>query len=540
MSPRDRILEPYTRRVNDMTHKLRKTLAVSTMMLVAVIVGFFIAVLPVQLIAIPAVPLVVMLLLVLWMAPDVDPELDRPFRILFLLYTGLALIWPHYIAFVLPGVGYLTPPRLVLIPLFAVSIYMVSTSSRARGMILESFNTSPLAKWTFIFFISAQAIITIAMNTFSSRWLIGLVIWYFMTAAAMVYFSYENTVRKFIGLFLLGVVVVCLTTYAEYLENLKFWMDWIPTWLHGDPELWDKVYLGSGRAGTDIYRASGILLTPVTVGEFIAFTAPFTVWWMITAKSARDRLIGIVVIVSLALGAWGSYSRTTFVGLIVGLGVFGFLWSIRRYLRSGRDRDLVGPAAVWAFPVMAFLTLLSVLFVGRVRRAVLGGAEHQSSNDARKIQWEKTFDLLEKNPFGYGNGRAGELIGYKNPGRDNYTVDGYYMTLFVDFGVLPTVGFVLFFIACAWVASRTYLRAMTPDEDSSVAVAAGLVVFLITKLVSAQTEVNFVMFPVAGMALALAARQQRRMRIAEAAPRPKPFAGATFGPRPALGLSRMR
>ncbi len=541
MSPRDRILEPYTRRVNDLPHRLRKTLAVSAILFLAVVVGFLTAILPQQFIVIPLLPLIALLLLVLWMAPDIDPELDRAFCFLFLLYTGAALVWPHYVAFVLPGVGYLTPPRLFLIPMFAVAIYFIATSSRARGMISDAFNVSAVAKWTFIFFIAAQAAITIATNTVNSRWLLGLVIWYFMTVAAVIVFSYEGTVRRFFGLILSGVIVVCIAAFAEWTQSYKFWMDWFPPWLQGDPELWNKVLQGSGRAGTGSYRASGILLTPVTVGEFIAFTAPFTVWYMITAKTVRERVTGILVIIALALGTWGSNSRTTFVGLIVGLGVFSFLWSIRRHRRSGRTRDLVGPAAVWAFPIMALLTLLSVLFVGRIRRLVLGGGEHQASNDARKIQWEKTFDLLERNPIGYGSGRSPELIGYMNPGRDTYTVDGYYMTLLVDYGILPFLAFVIFFFACAWVAARTYLRAETPDEDASVAVASALAVFLVTKLVSAQTEVNYIMFPVAAMALALAARQQRRLRTAAPPPaRQTHRGGIGVVPRPALGLPGMR
>lgn len=541
MSPRERILEPYTRRVDDIPHRLRKLAAVSALIFVALLVGFFTAVLPVEFVIIPMVPLIALLLLVLWMAPDIDPELDRPFRTLFLLYTGAMLVWPHYVAFVLPGVGYLTPPRLFLIPLFAVSIYFVATSSRARGLIAEGFNVSPVAKWAFIFFVAAQTAITIATNTFNSRWLLSLVIWYFMVVAAIVYFSYEGTVRKFFGLILAGVIVVCVAAFAEFTQDYKFWMDWFPPWLQGDPELWNKVMQGSGRAGSDMYRASGILLTPVTVGEFIAFTAPFTLWYMMSARTVRERAIGVLVILALALGAWGSNSRTTFVGLIVGLGVFAFLWSIRRHQRSGRDRDMVGPAAVWAFPLMAVLTLLAVLFVGRIRRLVLGGAEHQSSNDARKIQWEKTFDLLEKNPIGYGSGRSPELIGYMNPGRDTYTVDGYYMTILVDYGILPSLAFVLFFLACGWVAAKTYMRAVTPDEDASVAVASALAVFLVTKLVSAQTEVNYIMFPVAAMALALAARQQRRLMREAAPPVWQPARrGVAVPSRPVLGLPRMR
>ena len=512
MSPRERILEPYTRRVNDLSHKLRKVLAVSAMLFLAVIVGFLVAVLPIEFVAIPLLPIVALLFLVLWMAPDIDPALDRPVRILFVTYFALALTWPHYIAFVMPGVGFITPPRLTLLLLVPVSIYFFSTSSRARSLVATGLNSSPLAKWAFIGFMIVQSSLTIVSATFSSFWIIHLINWYLLFLVSVLVFSYEGVVKPLQVVIASGMAVVGFTTYWEYLEQVKFWMDYVPLWLRGDPELWNKIYEVGSRAGTDRYRGSGILLTPVTVGEYVALTAPFTVLMLSRARSWWKIGLGILLVLVTALAAHGSGARTAFAGLIAGLSVYAVLWTVRRYLRSGRDRDLVGPAAIWAYPVLVALTVYSVLFVGRVRRLVLGGGEHQASNDGRAEQWDRALRLVEKNPFGYGTNRAGTLIDFRAPGRETVTVDGYYMNLLVDYGVIGCLLFILFFLGCAWAAAKTYIRAETPEEDTGAAFASALIAFLVVKMVLSQGENHYLAFALAGGALAIAARQDARLK----------------------------
>ncbi|WP_448582162.1 O-antigen ligase family protein [Thermaurantiacus sp.] len=519
MSPRERILEPYTRRVNDIPHKLRKMLAVSAVLLLAVIIGFLVAVLPVQFIVIPILPLVVFLLLVLWMAPDIDPALDRPVRVLFVAYCALALTWPHYIAFVLPGVGFITPPRLTLLLLVPVFIYFVSTSSRARGLIGAGLDAAPLAKWAFIGFVAWQAALTIVTASFDSLWFLSQVNWYLFFLIAILAFSYEGVSKQFHIAISMGIAVVCVMAFWEYRAMAKFWMDWVPEWLRGDPWLWNKIYEGAMRAGTDRYRGSGILLTSVTVGEFIAMMAPFVVLLFMRARSWWKIGVGLLLLFVMAIGAHGAGSRTAFAGLIAGMAVYAILWTIRRYARSGRERDLLGPAAVWAYPVVIALTVFSVLFVGRVRRMVLGGGEHKASDDGRAEQWDRALALFEKNPIGYGSNRAGELIDFRAPGRENVTVDGFYMNLLVDYGVLGFLLFLLFFLGCAWAAARTYLRAETFEEDAGAALASSLIAFLTAKMVLSQIENHYFAFALAGASLAIAARQQARRRtLAGAAP----------------------
>lgn len=533
MRPRDRILEPYTRRVNDIPHRLRKTLAVAGVMFLAVIIGFLTAVLPVQFVVIPILPLGALALLVLWMAPDIDPELDRPLRILFVIYMAFALTWPHYIAFVLPGIGYVTPTRLVLLLICPLALWFFATSARARGTIAAGLNAGPFAKWAFIAMVTLHALIAAATNTFSSFWFIAQFNFHLMFIIAIFAFSYQGVLRQVLMAIVAGIFVVNISTALEYMYEYKFWMDWVPPFLRGDPELWNKVYAFGARAGTDQYRGSGTLLTSVTVGEFIAITAPFVVFLAADRTSRWSRLLVIPVVIAITAGTIAAGSRTAFAGMLAGLGLYATLWTARRYIRSRRTNELLGPAAVWAYPVVGLLTVLAVLFVGRVRRLVLGGGEHQNSDNAREEQWRRTFDLAERNPFGYGHQRAGELIGFKNPGRDNYTVDGYYMSLLVDQGVIGFLLFILFFAGCAWVAGRMYLRASTPEEEAGAAIAASLLAYLVAKAVLSQMENMYFAFAIAGAALALAARQNARIR-AEGAASMAPTLRSVLSPPPRI------
>lgn len=537
MSPRQRILPPYTQLVPDLRHRLGKLAAFSGLIFAAVLLGFMVAILPVQLIVIPIIPLLVLLAIMLWLAPDIDPDLDGPLRALFLTFIFFQLVWPHYIAFVAPGLGFVTPTRLAMFALVGIGLWAIATSRRLRTVIADALNTAPIVKWAFIALFVIQLILVIVSNQFSSRWFNVQIFWYFAFLISLVACAFEGVPRKVAVMILLAVPWLAYMGFWEYQNNYKVWMPWVPRFLQGDPVLWNTIIEGQIRSGTDRYRASGVLLTSVTLGEFMAIAIPFVAYFTMAVFKGWWRVFSIFFIVTLAIGIWATGSRTAFVGLISGMAVFGLLWGLRRWQTKAAERDLLGPAALWAYPAAAITVGISVLFVPRIRRLVLGGAEHQASDNAREIQWGLTWDAVQRNPFGYGPFTAGRVIGYQNAAGKT-TTDGYYMNLLADYGIPGTIAFTLLFGGAAWYAAQTYLKAATPDEEVGGPLAACLVTFLVTKLVLSQIENHPLMFALAAMAVAIYWRQTVRLRLAS--PAASGRAAALIPPRPARPILALR
>lgn len=510
MSPRDRILNPYVQRVDDLRHRLGKVGVFALALLLASIMGFLFAVLPVNLYIIPFIPVIILLLLVLWQAPDIDPELDRPIRFLFLFTLGASMAWPHYIAFVLPGVGFITPYRLSLFLLTGIFLFSLATSIRMRHVIGSALDAAPVTKWSFILFLIVQLLLTIVWGTFISKLLIELFFWHLMFIIAIFCFSFQNVPRIFGVIILLSIPWYVGIAFWEFLAQNKLWMDYVPQFLRGDPKLWDIVDQARFRPGIDRYRASGVLLTSVTLGELIGLVYPFVLWSIFHHFQGWKKLIGIGLLVVLYIGLMSAGSRTGWGGIVVGTAVFMVLWGYRRWKREAENRDLVGPATLWAYPAV-FLGIASmVLFWQRAREYVIGGGVHQGSDDARAEQWRRSVDAVQSNPFGYGPGRIIDIIQYYNAA-GGATVDGYYMNLLVEYGVPGAILWVAFFLSAILIAARTYVLSGNRDEEVAGAVATGLVSYLVAKYGLSQTELQHLDFALAGMAVALGWRQKMRL-----------------------------
>jgi hypothetical protein len=78
--------------------------------------------------------------------------------------------------------------------------------------------------------------------------------------------------------------------------------------------------------------------------------------------------------------------------------------------------------------------------VPAIRNRTIGGGSTGFSDQARQVQFDMLWPKLFANPFGYGSGRSGEVLGYRLPG-GLLTVDRYVITMLLDYDV---IGFLLF------------------------------------------------------------------------------------------------
>lgn len=534
---RARILQPYTPRVEDTRHRVSRIALVGALVLLAMLMGFVIAILPMNFMIIPMFPILVLALLALWLAPDMDRSFDASVRKLVLLYFAMVMVWPDYIAYTMPGIGWVNPQRLTMGLLFFTSLFALSTSASTRAHVYDVISHVKPVYWFFLSFFILQWLLAFATFTFTTRFIYSQFVWYYIFILAAWTFSINNTIFRFYQLILVGFAIQCFYGMFEEILQYPMWAPYIPSWLMVDSELLERIVGDSRRAGTDVYRIASLYFTSVTFGEAIGLFVPFVTFAIFYARNAWFRGAAMALLVFAFLNAIWSDSRAAMVGFIIGtVGIIG-LWALQRFKKRKAERDIIAPAVVWAFPFGLAALALAILTLGRVRVAVLGGGQHLNSNLAREEQWRRTFELLERNPLGYGPFTAGDRVGYANPS-GQVTIDGFAMNLLVDYGILGITLFVLFFASCIYVGIRAFLNSESREEDLAAPLAVALTAFLVIKLVLSQTENHHIVYAFAGCIVALHWRQEQRRRLEQTQNQPDApiVSPATpFPPRPATG-----
>ncbi len=513
MGPRARILPPYTLRVDDWAHRLRRAGVYLLFMALAIVIGFLTAVLPTSFLIVPLTPILVLFFIVLWMAPDIDPEVDRPLRILFLTTIGASLFWPVYIAYRMPGVGLVSPTRLALYAMTFLFLYAMATSARLRGVLGQALDAAPVIKWSFIAFVVIQFLLALVWLEFNSRWLNVQTYWYLMVLMALIAGSSEGVPRRFGIAVALGGVWCAAFTWWEFVREYKVWMLWVPPAFQGDPEIWNKIVAGFRRSSGGSFRASGLTTTPVTMGELLGVTLPFVLFFGLRVLKGWWRFLLLPAVVLYGAAVYATGSRTGYITMTI--AVFGLLglWALRRYRRGENIRDLLGPTAIMSYPFGAVLGLTIILTWQRAYRAFIGGGHTAPSDNARRAMWERTWEHVLQNPFGYGPNQVARYVGKLKSSTGNVTVDGYYMNMLIDFGVAGFLAWFLLFAAAAWYAGRIYVRAETHDEEIAGPICVSIVCFLVSKGVLSQSDNHHLFFAMVGLVAALAWRQAQRIAI---------------------------
>lgn len=511
MDPRARILPPYTRRLDTLSHRMKRVLLIAGLVVLAMFMGLATAILPPQLMFIPAAPVLLLMALALWMAPERELNLDTPIRKCFFVLLCVALVWPDYVAFVLPGLGNASPMRLVMGATFFISIYAFSTSPRVRGEAIETAgNFRPM--WIcFLIFVVVQALVTIGNGAVDSRWIFTSIFWYYMFILSAWVFRAEGTVRRFFQIVLVCAAIQGFYSLWQYHYMLPIWANHIPSFMRADPALIEHIFAPHFGRGLDTIRVSSIYATALSYAEFLAMALPFALYGVVHGTRMWARIAGVALIALMVSNAVMTDARSAMVGIVIALLGFTGLWSARRFWQYRRQRDLVGPSFLWSYPAMAGAALAAIIVHPRLRTMVLGGSQHQFSDAARETQWSLAIDRAMQNPFGYGPNSAGWALQYTNAAGHG-TVDSFGINLLMDYGVLGFITLPLFFALAAGIAMWTYLHADNSEESLAGPVGISLLSFIVIKSQLSQQENISFGFMIAGIAAALAWRQAQRLQ----------------------------
>lgn len=542
---RARILPPYTRRVDDTRHRILRLLLVVGLVLFAMAMGFFIALFGTFGWYLYAIPLVILFLLALWLAPDVDTKLDGKIERLYLILVGLFMMWPTYIAFNVPGVPWISFERLTMFALAGLTLYAMSISSRFRADLAETITADKLifrlfALWTAIQF----AMMLVALGSTFGRYVQLFLFWNFLFVLSAWMMRRDGNALRLFRLLVVATVVVAVFAILEVREGKPIWTDHIPGFLGIDPDVLQTLNDARRRGGA--VRATGIYLTAVGYAEFIAMAVPLFLFAVMHAPTMRRFLVALGLLYLLFHVGVLTGSRTAMVGFTVAVPAFFGIWALRRFVRESARRDIIGPAFIWLAPALVAGFAATILFVGRIRVRVLGGSAHRKSNDGRERQWDMALPEIIQNPLGYGLGRIESVVPFYNTA-GVFTIDSYPIILLVEYGVLGFLAFVGLMLACIYWGIRIYIRADRTEDLVAGAFAVALVVFLVTRTVVASGPAPTLAFLLCGL---IAGLRWRTRHLFEPGPEPTLAPGPRdvapvgrrgrprFGPVPAEGLLR--
>jgi len=263
--------------------------------------------------------------------------------------------------------------------------------------------------------------------------------------------------------------------------------------------LWNQVVIRSNDFHV-YFRVNSLFWDPNVYGRYLALAITLAAAALLWAKRDRDSVIlaGVACILWLALMT--TYSQSSFIALVAGLGVLIALrWSLRAVL--------AGLVAL-AIGVVLFGT-----FAGGVIKLDLGAINKQTSGRANLV--EGGMDLFEARPVqGYGPGSFSvafkrEVAGPNAPVTESHTEP---ITVAAEQGLVGLVVYVALIVAAIAALAAGMRRVMPglgaparsydPDRGPPAARAAIMAAF-VAVLVHTLTYAGFLDDPVTWVLIAI-------------------------------------
>jgi O-Antigen ligase len=482
------ILKPYERRKDP--GLFGRVLRAAGLIFVAAFYGLLCSVLPPQALIVPLFPILVMVALILWMLPDIGGIRSDTMAQLMIWFAALHVAWPFYVAVNLPGVPWVTPTRLALGVMTLVFVFNLSTSSAFRATLGDTLSASPLTRRLFWLFTACSIVslpfagshVFFSLNKLANN----QVYWTMMFVLAAYLATLPGFLTRTTRAIVCAVLFVAVLGLIEAKLKRVIWIDHLPGFLKVDEGLLSTFADSQSRAYTDVYRVRGTMGVSLYYAEYLSMTFPLVIHYMVGEKRGWATLLLAMGAIAMMLNMYLTNARSGFIGLLLTLVAYSFFF-IRRYYRRHRG-SLLAAAGFFAFPAGLAGLVVLVLSWNRLRVLTLGGGQHQASSMAREAQWHLGLPKVANLPLGHGAGRAGEVLGYTNPGGYG-SIDSYFLSLLLDYGPIGFLAFVFLFTTTAWYGYDIYMNSENEEQDLAGPLAVGLINFVVIKLVL-SSELN--------------------------------------------------
>jgi hypothetical protein len=506
----DRILPPYTRRVNSLRHLLSKVAVVMAIITVAIVMGFWIGIFATLVVPLFIGIIGVLFLIAMWMADDTEPDLRTAGAALFTAYCALSVLWPGYLAIVIPGLPWVTPTRLILAAMAAVMLLQVSQSRVARDEIAGAVTGLTPA------FVGYAALMILMMLTSGIASKPGdslvfsfqqIMLWNMPFATALWLFHRPDMIVRTMRVLGISLLIVLLLTMAEYRNGLPVWIPHIPSFLQVDAPQMDA-FLSSQTRLDGSYRARGTFGVHLYYSQLLLMMLPFAVHWALDAVTPTRRGWAIAYLLCMLAVIWMNNTRTGTTGqLVVIAGMLG-IFGLRHYLHTQNKLDMTAPALAVGVPAAAALVAALIAISPRLQTMTIGGTQHVGSDDVRAGQWQRAWSAVASNPFGYGSGESGPLTGRLKSGI--WIVDSQWINFIVDYGILAALGWALFTGIVAGAGVLIYLQKVDRSADLCGPAAVGIGSMMMT-----MYTISFVgNIPILLILIALVMATRHRLAVA--------------------------
>ncbi|HBS31505.1 MAG TPA: hypothetical protein DEA40_07150 [Parvularcula sp.] len=425
---------------------------------------------------------------------------------LILIASVLLAVWPVYIFVKLGPAPILTPPRLVLYAVSAMWLYDMAVSRWRRAQFSFAVRRSRWVSWSafglfglgFLSLPLAEGR-ALAIPEFFRQ----TMIWLLPFCAVLTYCRRARDFERLVKAFVIGGVIVAAIAVAEMATQRLMAIVLSPL-IQGDAAWLQNVQLQKIRDG--FFRAQASHTHPLSLGEHMAFVAPFALALAARAGEPRVKWLWGAALFVIILGAVATNSRGAALGMVIALGFMAAVFTVRFFAaaRAARFRPLLGLAT-------ALLLLSSPIIAAGTYSLIsgAGGASASNSSQARLDQIEQAWPKLMKRPvLGYGAGRASRVLGFWG---QTLTIDNYYLSLALDFGFPGPLAFLAMLAAFGAAGLKRAVAAPPSMTAIYLACAAAAAAILISRTITSQTgNLAMIFVLIAAFAGAQAASSARR------------------------------
>lgn len=497
--PRYPIVRPYVNPRHP-ARVIARILSPIALALACIVYGFMFGLTAPYLLIPFAVPIVILVLLAIWALPEAHNAPTKSMEITFAAVLISLLVWPNYLALSLPGLPWITAIRLFTVPLAFLFLISLSSSSRFRGELAQALRAAP-GLWLLLtaFIVIQFATVPLSKSPSDSFTTVtnAQLNWTMLFLVGAWVAQQPGKANNYINLFIFLSLPMCIIAMFEASAQYLLWINNVPPFLKIDDVLAAKYMAAVTRDG--VYRVKSVYASPLSFAEALALLTPFCIHIATQKYRVSYRVLAFLLIPTFFMCIRFTDARLGILGMLVSVLAYFLLWAL---LQLGRNaRSLLAAAVVYAYPAAIGAATLAVLFVYRIRVLVLGGGAQASSDDARRAQVEMGIPKILSHPQGYGAGNAAETLGYAPFGM--ITIDNYYLSVALDYGVLGFIAFYGMFIAAIVAAIRVILKSPaaldTPEKTLLIPLTVSMTVFVVVRSVLSQEDNHVLAFALFGL-----------------------------------------
>ncbi|HYE51429.1 MAG TPA: O-antigen ligase family protein [Azospirillaceae bacterium] len=471
--------------------------------LLGLFIGFSVAVLPMQMVMVPASVVILLVGMVFWGLPDLPRVPARLTVRLFYVAVATSLVLPTYLAFDLPGLPWISVIRITASAALLGFAICYCASSAVRAEVADVAAADPVLVRLALCVLGAFALsIPLSMAIAASFTVLmnALIHWYFPFFCCLFVLRSHRNLAAFFRLLVACTIVTVLVAGLEFHLERRVFLDLVPQSLVDQNPTLQNIWRQQIRNG--MYRASANFLVPLSYGEYLALAAPFCLFFIFHPVRRSDFVLGFAAFLLVLAGTVLCGARVGFVGVIVSCAAFAVLYALRLVRRKGSS--LVGSMLLALLPIGLMSVPALLITSRRFYNMVLGGGETAASTGARFVQWELAMPRIVENPLtGHGLGMGAAIVGYAGS-RGQLSVDSYVLSLITETGLLGLCAFVVMLGWAVWRGASIYA---TPDREGSAfagPIAAALCGFMVTRLVLSQLENHTLVFILLGTLVVVA------------------------------------